>query len=56
MPKFEVCLIETREYFFEVEAEDEAEAESIAADLDPEESNRDTFRELSFDWVRKIED
>lgn len=55
MPKFEICVIETREHFFEIEAEDAEEAEFIAADLDTGQSLRDAFREQQVDWVKEID-
>jgi hypothetical protein len=54
MPKFEICIIETREHFFEVYAKDESEAASIAEELEPGESLRDTHREQSVEWIQKL--
>lgn len=56
MARFEICVIETREHFFEIEADLVEEAEIIAADLDTGESLSDAFREQQVDWVRLIED
>ncbi|MEQ6332939.1 hypothetical protein [Sphingobium sp. MK2] len=56
MPKFEVCVIETREHFFEIEAEDAEDAEAFATDLDTGTSLRDAFREQQVDWVRPLPD
>lgn len=54
MPKFEVCVIETREHFFEIEAADAEDAEVVATDLDTGMSLRDAFREQQVDWVRPM--
>lgn len=54
MPKFEVCVIETREHFFEIEAADAEDAETTANDLDTGMSLRDAFREQQVDWVRPL--
>lgn len=54
MPLFEVCIVESREYVFEVEAEDESEAESIANDLEVDDAKRDQFRQREHDWTTKL--
>lgn len=54
MPKFKVCVIESREYFYEIEAASQEDAEEIAKDLDTEQSISDTFREAIVDYVEEI--
>lgn len=51
MARFEVCIVESRELIFEVEAEDADHAFEIANDLDTNEAIRDSFRERTRDWV-----
>lgn len=54
MPKFRVCVVESREYIFEFEAADAAEAEDIAKYEDTDLSITDAFRESVVDWVEEI--
>lgn len=51
MARFEVCIVESRDLIFEVEAKDADEAFEIANDLDASEAVRDSFRERTRDWV-----
>jgi hypothetical protein len=54
MPKFEVCIVESRDLIFEVEAEDADEAFEIANDMEANEAVRDSFRERTRDWVEPV--
>lgn len=54
MPKFRVCVVESRDYIFEIEADTQAEAEDAARDTDVSESTSDSFRENVVDWCEKI--
>lgn len=51
MPRFEVCIIESRELVFVVEADTNDEAFDIAADMDTPDAVRDSFRERTREWV-----
>lgn len=51
MPMFQVCVVETREYIHEIEAEDADEAAAIALDEDTDAAVRDSFRERTVDWT-----
>jgi hypothetical protein len=55
MPKFRICIIESREYIHEIEAADADEAADIAKnDEEPEHSLSDQFRERTIEWVEPI--
>ena len=56
MPKFRVCVVETREYIHEIEADDRDDAEDQAKTIDAADgSQSDCFREQTVDWVEEIE-
>lgn len=48
---FEVCIVESRDLIFSVEADSVDEAELIANDMDASEAIRDQFRERTLEWV-----
>lgn len=52
--RYRVCVVETREYFYEVEAFDADDAKDIAMDLDVDDSVSDAFRERTVDWAERI--
>lgn len=54
MPKFEVCIVESRDLVFEVEAETADEAASIANDMDTTDAVRDSFRERIIEWTEEV--
>lgn len=51
MIKFEVCIVESRELVFVVEAKDDVEAYYIADEMNTQDAVRDSFRERTFEWV-----
>lgn len=53
MAKFEVCITESRDLVFEVEAKDADEAFEIANDMESCDAIRDSFRERQLDWTAK---
>lgn len=53
MAKFEVCIVESRELVFEVEADSADEAASIADDMDTSDAVRDSFRERTHEWTEE---
>jgi hypothetical protein len=54
MAKFEVCIVESRDLVFEVEADSADEAAAIADDMDATEAVRDSFRSRELDWTEKV--
>lgn len=50
MAKFLVCILETREYFFEIEADDAEEAGEIAKEEDTNHAIRDQHHESVVNW------
>lgn len=54
MSKFEVCIVESRDIVFEIEADSEAEAEEIAFEMEANDAVRDQFRERSLEWVTPL--
>ena len=54
MSKFEVQIVESRDLVFEVEADSEDEAQSIALEMDATEAVRDCFRSRETDWAKEL--
>lgn len=54
MARFEVCIVESRDLVFEVEASTAEEASAIALDLDTTDAARDSFRERTLDWSESL--
>jgi hypothetical protein len=54
MTKYEVCIVESRDLIFEVEADSEDEAAQMAHELDTTEAVRDQFRERTLEWTEKL--
>jgi hypothetical protein len=52
--RFEVCIVESRDLVFEVEAETEDEAAGIADDMDATEAVRDSFRSREHEWTNRL--
>lgn len=53
MPKFLVSILETREYFYEVEAVDADEAGEIGKEEDVNHALRDQHHESIVNWVEE---
>jgi hypothetical protein len=54
MPKFEVCIVESRDLIFEVEAENAEEAAELANEMEANDAVRDSFRERTLDWAQPV--
>lgn len=54
MPKFRVCVVESREHIVEVEADDETDAEDQAKATYEDHSVSESFREITLDWIMEI--
>lgn len=54
MPKFRVCVLETRELVFEIEAADVTEAEDIAKFEDMDKSITDQHHDSTIHWSEEI--
>lgn len=54
MPKFRVCVLETRELVFEIEAADVTEAEEVAKFSDLLASIADQHHETTINWSEEI--
>lgn len=51
MKQFEICIVESRDLVFEVEAANAEEAATIAYDMGGDEAVRDSFRERIIEWA-----
>ncbi len=50
--KYQICIVESRDLIFEVEADSQEDAEEIA--MESEDFITDSFRERVLDWAVKL--